>query len=213
MDRMKKGLWFALVVLILGAGCSPIGLAVGAGATAGSVAMEERSFSDSINDREMLLAINKRLADESTDLFANVSVDVVEGRVLLTGAVAEQEMRINAVRLAWQVDDVAEVINEIQITEGGDLFDTGRDALVATKLGAALTLDRRVQAVNYEISATNGTVYLFGIAQNRAEVERVIAHAREQSYVRRIVDHMILKDDPVRQARLERREDDTTASN
>ncbi|RED51436.1 BON domain-containing protein [Aestuariispira insulae] len=195
-----------LPLLLFVSGCTPIGAAIGAGATAGSIAMEERSFSDSISDREIAVRINKRYVDNSTSLFANVNVDVVEGRVLLTGAVADQNMRIDAARLAWQEDGVSIVINEIQVTPDGDIFHAGRDAIVKTKLVAAITLDRYVQAVNYEIAVTNGTVYLFGIAQNRAEVDRVIAHARTLAYVRRIIDHMQMVDAPERLTRLAEQE-------
>ena len=208
----KLSLSTALLMLaLLMQSCTPIGFAVGAGATAGSVALEERSFSDSLKDRETAVLINKNFVDASASLFSNVSVDVVEGRVLLTGAVSSAEMRIQAVRLAWQVDNVDEVINEIQVTEDGSIFDRGRDSIVGTKLTTKLTLDRRVQAVNYEISVVNGSVYLFGIAQNRAEVNRVIAHARELAYVRRIIDHMQMKDSEQRRAWLERREKETTS--
>lgn len=195
-----------LPLLFLASGCTPIGAAIGAGATAGSIAMEERSFSDSISDREIAVRINKRYVDNSASLFTNVNVDVVEGRVLLTGAVADQNMRIDAARLAWQEEGVSIVINEIQVTPDGDIFHSGRDAIVKTKLVAAITLDRYVQAVNYEIAVTNGTVYLFGIAQNRAEVDRVIAHARTLAYVRRIIDHMQMVNAPERLARIAEQE-------
>ena len=210
MGKLSLSAILLLTALFLQS-CTPIGLAVGAGATAGSVALEERSFSDSLQDRETSVLINKKFVDSSTSLFSNVSVDVVEGRVLLTGAVSTPEMRIQAVRLAWQVENVDEVINEIQVTEDGGILDRGRDKIVDTKLSAKLTLDRRVQAVNYEISVVNGSVYLFGIAQNRAEVDRVIAHARELAYVRRIIDHMQMKDSEERRAWLERREKETTS--
>lgn len=182
-------------------GCTPLGAAIGAGAMAGSVAMEERSMKDSIRDRGIILEINDLLAKKSGSLFTNVSVDVVEGRVLLTGAVASQEDRLEALKLAWQVDDVEEVINEIQVTEKGGITNLSRDTLINTRLSSAMTFDRRIQAVNYEISVVNGTVYLFGIAESQAEVDRVIAHARELPYVRHIVSHMRMKNDPARRKR------------
>ena len=44
-------------------------------------------------------------------------VEVHEGRVLLAGQVEHPAMRVEAVRLAWQVDGVREVIDEIQVAE------------------------------------------------------------------------------------------------
>jgi osmotically-inducible protein OsmY len=41
-------------------------------------------------------------------------------------------------------------------------------------------------------------VYLMGIAQNRAELQRVTNHARNLSYVRKVESFVRLKDDPRR---------------
>ncbi len=203
-----------LVVVQAGwlAGCTPIGVAVSAGAMAGSVALEERSMEDSLRDRGIALEINELLAKESGRLFANVSVDVVEGRVLLTGAVAREEDRLEALKLTWKVDDVEEVINEIQVTKDGDITELSRDTLTKTRLASEITFDRDVKAVNYEISVVNGTVYLFGIAENQMEVDQVIAHARDLPYVRHIVSHMRMKDDPARLDRLKAQNDDSSES-
>lgn len=203
-----------LVVVQAGwlAGCTPIGVAVSAGAMAGSVALEERSMEDSLRDRGIALEINELLAKKSGRLFTNVSVDVVEGRVLLTGAVAREEDRLEALKLTWKVDDVEEVINEIQVTKDGDITELSRDTLTKTRLASEITFDRDVKAVNYEISVVNGTVYLFGIAENQMEVDQVIAHARDLPYVRHIVSHMRMKDDPARLDRLKAQNDDSSES-
>jgi hypothetical protein len=36
------------------------------------------------------------------------------------------------------------------------------------------------------------------VAQSQAELDRVIAHAKDVSYVRRVVSYVLLKDDPAR---------------
>ena len=43
----------------------------------------------------------------------DVSTTVLNGRVLMTGLVDNQEVRIDAVRRVWEVEGVKEVINEI----------------------------------------------------------------------------------------------------
>ena len=111
---------------------------------------------------------------------------------------------MEAAKIAWSVDDVETVINEVKVSESGSLLDASRDKLVETRLMSALTFDRYVKAVNYEITVVDGTVYLFGIAEDETEEDRVVAHARELSYVRRIVSHMRMKNDPERLRRLAR---------
>ena len=44
------------------------------------------------------------------------------------------------------------------------------------------------------LAAVGGVVYLMGIAQSQAELDRVTGHARNQSYVRRVVSHVRIKD-------------------
>ena len=55
-----------------------------------------------------------------------------------------------------------------------------------------------IEAINYKIEVVGGTVYVFGIGQDREEVERAVNHARGIEYVRKVVDHTRLKDDPRR---------------
>lgn len=180
--------------------CTPVGLAVGAGATAGSVALEERGFEQGVKDRVTEAAISKSLFDYNLDAFGAVNVEVVEGRVLLTGRVEEQEHRVEAVRLAWQEEEVVEVINEIRVGTSADgAADTSKDIWISTQLRTKITLDSQIKAVNYSAEVVDGTVYLFGIAQNDSELKRVIAHARTIENVRRIVpDYVRMKDDPAR---------------
>ena len=182
------------------AGCTPVGVAVGAGATVGSVALEERGFQQGVKDRVTEAAISKRLFDYNLDAFADVNVEVVEGRVLLTGRVETPEHRVEAVRFAWLEEKVVEVINEIRVGTSDDgLADTGKDAWIATQLRTKITLDSQVKAVNYSAEVVDGTIFLFGIAQNESELKRVVAHARTIENVRRIVpDYVRMKDDPAR---------------
>jgi osmotically-inducible protein OsmY len=51
-------------------------------------------------------------------------------------------------------------------------------------------------AINYVIETVNGTVYLIGVAQDRVELNRVIAHANKTKFVRRVISHVRLKSSP-----------------
>ena len=118
-----------------------------------------------------------------------------EGRALLTGAVPAQQVRADAVRLAWSVKGVKDVLNEIQISSSG-IVDTARDAWITAQLKWKITFDENVHAINYVVETVNGTVYLIGIAKNRAELDRVLAYARELTYVKKVIRHVRLKARP-----------------
>jgi hypothetical protein len=48
--------------------------------------------------------------------------------------------------------------------------------------------------VNYNVDCVGGTIYLMGVAQNKAELQRVIDHARDIPYVRQVVSYVRIKD-------------------
>jgi osmotically-inducible protein OsmY len=66
-----------------------------------------------------------------------------------------------------------------------------------TQLRSKLLLDKNVRAINFNVETVNGVVYLIGIAQDQAELERVTNHARTITNVVKVVSHARLKDDPV----------------
>ncbi len=189
-----------LAVAALSAGCTPTGVAVGAGASVGVAAVQERSIGDAIDDNVINVEINHLLLQKSQDLFRQVAIDVVEGRVLLTGSVPLPEHRVDAARLSWQADGVREVINEIQVNDRSGVIDFARDAWITTQLSAMLLRDREISDINYNIETVNSVIYLIGIAQHDQELERVTSHARTIAGVRKVISHVRLKDDPRRRS-------------
>jgi osmotically-inducible protein OsmY len=174
-------------------GCGPTTV-IGAGAMAGNAAMQERGFVKTVEDTATEAKISTNLLSYSAELFVDVSVEVYEGRVLLTGKVKQTKDRIEAVRIAWNTSGVKEVINEIQVEDTSDLLDAARDQWVTAKLAAKITLDKQIKSINYSLETVNGTVYVMGIAQSQAELDRVRNHARQLSYVRRVISYVRIKD-------------------
>jgi osmotically-inducible protein OsmY len=179
------------------AGCAAA--VVGAGAVGGTAATEERGIRGAFSDTAIRARINELWLDHSAEMYQNVSLQVQEGRVLLTGKVKDPQMRLDAVRLAWQAQGVKEVINEIQVTEEGGFQSYARDTWISTQLKSKLLIDRQVSSQNYSIETVGGVVYIMGIAKSQAELDRVTNHARNLSYVRRVVSYVKLRDDPTRQ--------------
>jgi len=177
---------------LLGA-CGPVGMAVGAGAATGVAAYQERGIEGVARDTRIRLSILKKLLDKDGELAKRASVEVYEGRALLTGVMANEDQRADAVGEAWKVDGVTDVINEIVIGEAGGLGELARDSSITAELKTKLTFDDRVLAVNYAVETTRGVVYLIGIAQDKAELDRVIARARDVSYVKRVISHVRVK--------------------
>lgn len=197
MARLPVILSFVVAATLLAAGCTPAGVAVGAGAATANASQKEGGLPQALIDVRIRTEINHYLFQKDVDLFSAVSLSVGEGRVLLTGAVTKPETRIEAARLAWQAEGVREVINEIQVTDESSLIDKARDSWITAQVRQKLLFDQDVRSINFSIDTVNGVVYLFGVAQSAVESDRVVNHARNVRYVRNVVSYLRDKTVPV----------------
>ncbi len=189
-------LGFALILAPVLSGCVAV---VAGGAIAGvSAARQERSIGNAIDDVRIKTEIASKLEGQSANNFLNVSITVVEGRVLLTGRVIEPDTRLDATRGAWSIEGVKKVDNDIEVTDETGWLDRPNDFLIRTTLAGELLTDTDIKDVNYTIDCVNGVVYLMGVGQDKEEVNRVVAHARSVSGVRRVENYVMLKNDPMR---------------
>ena len=184
-------------VAALLSGCA--GMVVGAGATAGVSAVQERGVSGTIDDTKIRTDINAAWLKADTQMFRKVDLNIYEGRVMLTGIVLTSAQRDEAVRLTWQVAGVREVLNEIKINgEGQPILDLTHDTWIQEKLQTKLLFDKNVRNINYVLDVVDSVIYIMGLAQDQAEMDRVIAQASDISGVKRVVNHILLKSDPHR---------------
>lgn len=182
-------------MLALG-GC--VETAVGVGAAAGVGAAQERGLEQAAIDTRITTQITHNWLQYDKELFLALGHDVYEGRVLITGVVKSEDIRARAVKLAWEVDGVKEVINEIIVDPSGKTGTFARDTWISTQLKSKILTDSEVLGINYFIETVRHVVYLFGVAQSREELDRVVNYARNIPRVERVVNHVLLKDDPRR---------------
>ena len=176
--------------------CGP--MLVGGAATVGVAAAQERSVGSAVDDATIQFQVSQRMLEASRSLFVRVGVEVVEGRVLMTGSVTTAEDRVEAVRIAWSVAGVKEVLNEIQINERGSVAAYLADVRITSQLRLQMLRDVEVNDINYSVDTVNATIYLMGIARDQAELDRVTGYARTISGVREVISHVRLRDDPRR---------------
>ena len=155
---------------------------------------EERSFNNYVADTIILAQLKNEYFTNNENIFFNVGVDVLEGRVMLTGSVEQIDERIEATKLAWGIEGVNEVINEIQISNDEDILDYADDLVMKTKINAKLLLEKSILSLNYSIEVVNGVVYLIGIAQNQKELDAVIEISKKTYGVTSVISYVRLKD-------------------
>lgn len=185
--------------LALLAACSPATTGANAGASAGVTLLEERGLAATYGDAKIRTQINYLWFNHDVEMYRKVGLTIYEGRVMLTGIVSSEKMHQDAVRLTLEASGVREILDEIQIvTEGQGALDQGRDVLIAQKMKYRLLTDKLVTNINYSVDVVGATIYLMGIAQDDAELARVLAHARDITGVKEVVSHVLLKNDPRR---------------
>ena len=192
-NRIFSAIILAIVTIQL-SGCA--GAIIAGGAAAIGASSTEKGFATSINDTSISLKIRDKFIQTDIDLVEGISIQVDDGNVLLVGWIENQELKVKASKLAWEVRGVRSVINEIEIAEKVSLKDRAKDAAASANLRRLLITDLDINSLNYSIEVVSGIVYITGIAKDDAERDRVIAHARNLSYVKRVENYVILQDDP-----------------
>lgn len=186
---------FALGAASILSGCGAAGLAVGAAATAGVSVAQERSTKQALTDAEIRLTINNKFLNESGTLFAGLSTEVVEGRVLLVGNLPTKQDRIRAAELVWETPSVRELINEVKVSEGEGVASYAEDVWISAQLRTKMLTDVDINAINYNVETVGQTVHLIGVARDEDELLRVVEIARNVPGVKEVVSHVLTKHD------------------
>ena len=187
---LTSSIALALACTVTLSGCGP--LVVGAGAGAAGVAVaEDRTVGESVDDQVMGAAIREKLLRQNVALSKAIDISVRQGRVLLTGTVGSEDMRVDAVRLAWQVTNVKEVVNEIHVGTVTERFSlTENDFVIASSIKTNMIASKTIAAINYTIEVKNGVVYLIGTARSKAELDELVKLARQTKGVNKVISHV-----------------------
>ncbi len=191
--------YFALfLILIYISGCASA--LIGGVATVGLATVQERSLKDSAIDLKLELQLQKKLFEASKDkLFASVDVIIIEQRIMLIGNVESQEVRDLATKISWEVSPkIKAVLNELTIGGKTTLVSEAKDVRISLSLSGLLIGDVDISDINFSHSVSKQVIFLIGIAKNDDELNQVIYHARTIKGVRKVISHIILKNDKKR---------------
>lgn len=168
--------------------------------TAGTVMelAKDRPARDAMSDIRIATSIKGSLMKQGfKKLYTKIKIEVIQGRVLLTGTVDQEEDVIKVVEICWSKEGVTEVINELKQDKNSNKFNLmqyTKDTLITSQIKSKTFLNRDVKFVNYTVITMNNVVYLFGMARSEEElnvvadiasnirgVEEVISHAKVES--------------------------------
>ena len=186
-------LFFISILMLNIYSCSPAGVLASGGATTMVVAEGDRSLGTVVDDATIKVNIAAKFINSGDDLFVNVNTTVLESRVLLTGLVSNQEVRIEAVRLVWEVEGVKEVINEIEIGNRSSIKDYAKDLWINTQAKAIAAKTIGLRSVAYNFETINGKVYIAGITSKADQLESVVEELKNIKGVSEIINYVIIK--------------------
>ena len=189
MDRavLSRGVSLVAVLALVSqvAACIPVvvaGAAVGAGAYS---VTDRRSIGAQTDDKVIASRVDSRINDALSDR-SHVNVNAFNRKVLLTGEVPDQASKDRAVQIAKSVDNVASVVDDLEI--GGMTPATSRnnDAYITGKVKSELVSRKDLFANAYKVVTEKRVVYLMGRV-TREEGDKAAEAARNVSDVAQVV--------------------------
>ena len=156
------------------------------------IAEGDRTMGTVIDDATIKVNIAAKFIGSEDNLFVNISTTVLQGRVLLTGLVENQEIRIDAVRKVWEVNGVKEVINEIQVGNRDSLKEYANDLWINTQAKGLAAKAVGLRVVGYNFETIQGKVYIAGITSRPKQLEDIINAVKTVKGVKEIVNYVII---------------------
>ena len=183
-----------LFLLSLNYGCTAPGVLATGGGTTMVIAEGDRSVGTVIDDATIKVQIGAKFISSKENLFLNIDTSVIEGRVLLTGIVKNQESRIEAVKIVWGVEGVKEVINEIEIGDKASIKEYANDVWITTQIKALAARDIGLRFISYNVETIRGKVYLAGITSRPEQLKALVDIANSVKGVKEVVNYVVVKE-------------------
>jgi osmotically-inducible protein OsmY len=187
-------LFVSLILLMINIGCSPVGILASGGGATMVIAEGDRSLGTVVDDATIKLNLSAKFLKSENSLFLDVNSNVTEGRVLLTGLVDTQEIRIEAVRKVWEINGVREVINEIEVGNKTTLKEYMNDLWINTQVKSLAARTIGLRSFSYNFETIKGKVYIAGITSRPEQLQAIVESTKTIKGVNEIVNYVIIKE-------------------
>ncbi len=164
-------------------------------------------------DLKIHTSILDRLSDKDKGLLLDVSADVWEQRVMLTGTLDDSAVHKEVIKLAKQDDRIKKFYDHIQIVtkeekearrkqkedqkqnkgkedEKSGVGQTVDDFWIETKIKAQLITGQNVTSVNYFYRSVKNNVYVIGKAKSQFEKDKVLQVIKDTKGVTSVTEHI-----------------------
>ena len=176
-----------LVITSLLSGCAAV--VVGAGTTGATVAHDRRTTGTYVEDKAILLkALQMRSQDEVLQKNSNISIEVYNLQILLTGQAIDADIVARFRDKLLKIDRVKHVYNEVTVGAEGTWSEAAADTLLTSRVKVEL-FNVGIQGfdpLRVKVTSSLGTVYLMGLLTPE-EADAVVEKVRYISGVKRVV--------------------------
>ena len=167
--------------------CGCAALVIGGAAI---IATDRRTTGTVLDDQTTEVRVSDHIyATEGFEGGDHVKVEVYQGVVLLVGEVTTQAKRQLAGDRAAEVDNVARVVNELEIDESASLGERLDNTWLTTKVNTILIKENPVpgfDATRIKVVSSQNKIYLMGLV-SREEGEAVAEVVRNVGGVEKVV--------------------------
>ena len=157
-----------------------------------SIGFDPRTVGMQIDDTIMQKSLITRLTLLEKKYFLKIQVEVLDGRIFVTGKADGAEEKIKITKLAWETKGVRSVKNAIEITGQSNFRSSAKDILITSQLRTAMIISRTIKSSNYTLETINKKIYIFGISMNNEERKQVVEEAHKIYDVKEVIPTIYL---------------------
>jgi osmotically-inducible protein OsmY len=181
---MRTAIIALMLALPLVQGCGAL-VAGGAAATGVVISQDRRTMGTLTEDEGIEIKVAGRVGERFKD-GVHINVTSYNRMVLLTGEVPDAEARTEVERIAWAVENVRGVHNEVAVAGVSSFTVRSNDSLITTKVKTRFLDSQKLNPLHVKVVTENSVVYLMGLV-NKEEANDATEIARTTSGVQKVV--------------------------
>ena len=156
------------------------------------ITFDPRTIGMQIDDTIMQKNLKTRLALFNKNYLLAIQVEILDGRIFLSGKVENPEEKIKITKMAWETNGVRSVKNAITIKGQSNFKSSAKDVLITSQLRTALIFNKKTKSRNYTLETINQSIYIFGIAMDEKEKKEVLEEANKIYNVTKVIPSIYL---------------------
>lgn len=140
---------------------------IAAGFATGTIAAaDRRTLGTQVEDRGIQLKAENRLS-EKFGPDSHINATVYNRRLLLTGEVPDEATRRAIEKEAATIENVRVIVNELRVDLKSSLSSRSNDAVITSKVKAAMIDNQNIYTGAFKIITERGNVYMLGLATEK----------------------------------------------